>query len=139
MEYTLDLAKGAMEKSIQHWERLLSHTLKRENDEITSEGWSGSSCPACRVYHKNGECGGCPISTFTKQNDCEGTPWNDAHTAILRALKDSDLDMRWANAEHDINAELIFLRRVYKELLDPTGLYWSLHPNARSEVLDPNE
>lgn len=68
-------AKAALEKSIQHWERLASG--KRQLNE--EPGVVG--CALCALFWKSGDysirCDGCPVRERTGFDCCRGTPYVD--------------------------------------------------------------
>lgn len=76
----LDKQKRAMEKSIEHWEEVVADpTLPATADE----------CECCRVFGCDlvsacVECR-CPVAQYTKQDQCNGTPYYDHRSKKTKA------------------------------------------------------
>lgn len=67
--------REALEKSIQHWERL--STGNRQQDEIPGR----LNCALCVLFWRSEDagisCRGCPVQERTGFNCCRGTPYAD--------------------------------------------------------------
>jgi hypothetical protein len=102
---TLEALKG----SIRHWEENLAA-------ETPDDAHTGPShCLLCRRFHMNPNCEGCPVSQYTGQNNCHGTPYvmADRRHRFWNSMPDSDeYKERWREAAQ---AELDFLKSLLPE------------------------
>ena len=72
--------RKALKKSIQHWQRM--------RDEINCGEWPvADDCPCCAIWYYAGQCQGCPISEFTGEDGCLGTPYAAAAMAHEWAME----------------------------------------------------
>ena len=62
----------AIDDSIEHWKRLASGKTK------PGEGILAKDCALCQKFIAN-ECAGCPVSNYTGQSDCCGSPHRDCY------------------------------------------------------------
>lgn len=62
------ITANALEESIQHWERLSTHT-NSEYEDISSD-----HCALCSLFLDKG-CNGCPVAQRTGRRGCKGSPW----------------------------------------------------------------
>ena len=62
-----DQQKKALRGSIRKWKRI--------SNGLDADGGS-DNCPCCKLWNtEDNDCVGCPISTFTKQEFCAGSPY----------------------------------------------------------------
>jgi hypothetical protein len=102
---TLEALKG----SIRHWEE----NLAAETPDHVHTG--PSRCLLCQRFHMNPNCGGCPVSQYTGQKNCRGTPYAVANRrhSFWDSMPDSDEHKeRWREAAQ---AELDFLKSLLPE------------------------
>jgi hypothetical protein len=62
----------ALEKSIEHWERLTNGT-SADKETITSK-----DCALCKLYIYNDGCAGCPVAEAGFVG-CKGSPFYDVY------------------------------------------------------------
>jgi len=62
----------AIDDSIEHWKRLASGTANGGEEIFTED------CALCQKFIAN-ECAGCPVSNYTGQSDCCGSPHRDCY------------------------------------------------------------
>ena len=94
----------ALEKSIEHWERLASGT--EEPGEEPTDIW----CDCCKTFEN---CDYCPIAEFTGHDQCFHTPYYNAAQAwyLIKSKED-----RTSLRINMMNAEVVFLKKVLNEL-----------------------
>jgi len=102
----------ALQKSIEHWERLATGTSKEE------EGVGRSHCDLCKLFYppipplewENAwDCAGCPVRQATGFRFCANTPYNNANAASRLSGKLSP-EFQLAAAK-----ELAFLKSLLPE------------------------
>ena len=91
-------AQEALEKSIQHWERM--KVMKTPNEEKPS----AKSCDLCILYEDN-RCKSCPVKIATGVIRCAGTPYLTAYSHHIK----------WGNMGDNKNRAL-FRRAATKEI-----------------------
>ena len=80
------LTRNALEKSIQHWERMMDNKRKKSMHKKSTDGlempWD-TDCALCRRFKlKSNSCEGCPIMLKTGCYECHNTPYYDARAAF---------------------------------------------------------
>jgi hypothetical protein len=72
-------AKQALEKSIEHWERLAA------NRRLPGEKVGRDHCNLCILYNYSGsDCEGCPVKEKTGREGCMRTPYDKiAHLNMM--------------------------------------------------------
>lgn len=81
------LTHNALEKSIQHWERMRDNKRNKSMDKESGDGlempWD-VDCALCRKFKlkQNEDCSGCPIMLKTGYSECANTPYYDARSAF---------------------------------------------------------
>ncbi len=88
-------------------------------DECLKEKWlpllkneveySATDCALCKEY-KSDFCPGCPISDDTEKSLCNGTPYDDAYTAV------EDREYGWPYEKRHIQAEVDYLKELRAKL-----------------------
>jgi len=76
-----------------------------------------SNCPACWVYmfswRAKHHCEGCPVSRYTGQSSCNGTPWYEMRDRLRLSLHGYGGDKRkYSKAADSVRREYAFLVRV---------------------------
>jgi hypothetical protein len=66
------LDRVALNKSIEHWNRLATGTTK------VGESTGMKDCALCKLHHSSGSCNNCPIKNFTGADYCHGSPYISA-------------------------------------------------------------
>ena len=102
-----------LDKSIEHWERILEFVKNKDVLGLKEEGWRGKSCACCAEfndYSNDYSCEGCPIMEYTGEFDCINTPWWQANSA-LNAMVDNLFDSP-SDALEAVTNELDFLKKV---------------------------
>lgn len=87
----------ALRGSIRKWERIVAGV---------GEDRGSTNCPLCHLFRKNRDCQGCPVSTYTGQDSCDGTPYDDYSEAEERVFFRKRLMQKHAERE------LAFLRSL---------------------------
>ena len=73
-----------LELSIEKWAVIEAYHQNTETSSAHLDGIDSSTCALCAKYAKNMGCAGCPVSAYTGENDCSGTPYyryDKKHTA----------------------------------------------------------
>jgi len=100
----------ALKSSILHWIRIVSGKRRKFKGEL--EGIGSEDCACCKAFKDSifdkPPCRGCPVSLFTKNIWCEGTPHNDVCDAKTYFGIDSPEFKAAAEGEVD------FLNKVLK-------------------------
>lgn len=96
----------ALEKSIEHWERLANGTYEPKEEPTAT--W----CDCCIEYGK--DCKNCPIMEFTGKIDCINTPFYKA--AKTWRLIYQQGGARTPERINEMNAEVDFLKTVLNKL-----------------------
>ncbi len=100
---------NALEKSIQHWERLVKC---KTYDEVEDEGYQSESCALCLLYlHK--DCKRCPVQIRAKDTGCNGTPYFNAF-GYMCAVEFDGNDFNPKKWRKFAMKELNFLRSLRK-------------------------
>ena len=103
---------NCLDKSIEHWERVLQYVKAADLPSLKKEGWSGNQCACCIEFIDNSEdddCLGCPVREYTGQPDCLNTPWWYANTALYEFIDNVNLEVI-----KPVTDELDFLKLVRK-------------------------
>jgi len=96
------LIPGSIDDSIAKWKYVKEHL-----SEIHDSGDGGPhSCALCLKYYSSAGCEGCPISEYTGQEACMGTPYTDWLWAMSL-----DQDRRVV-----VQREIAFLHKVKKSM-----------------------
>ena len=114
------LTEIKLKESIEHWERLLKHTVERQVVSLLNEGWHDGSCALCKLYLTNNKhpCRGCPIPEYSGIIKCINTPWADAGNC-LEHITGSYADKEdWEECVAYVTKELEYLKKIYNGL-DP--------------------
>ena len=106
---------NCLDKSIEHWERILELVKNEDVPGLKEEGWSGNSCACCEEFiHAKGsqfeDCDGCPIMAYTGEQDCIDTPWWQANVALYAMV--DDLFNSNTHPVKAVTKELDFLKEV---------------------------
>ena len=82
--------KKALRGSIRKWTKVYNGTGADNGAD---------NCPCCKMWNTGEGCGGCPVNTFTGEDECYGTPY-----------RDPECGLPYTDAS---KAELNFLKAVY--------------------------
>lgn len=63
----------ALKKSIAHWDENAKAT---DPDKVSV---IAEACALCDLFYED-QCHGCPVSKWTGQAECQGTPWVKAYS-----------------------------------------------------------
>lgn len=94
----------ALDKSIEHWERLAAC---KSIEEMNDEGYCGDKCALCDKYYSDIErppCRKCPVAKKTGKDECHGTPYHPFRYAAM--------DGQLEEAKRLAKEELEFLRSL---------------------------
>ena len=103
---------NCIDKSIEHWERILEFVKKEDIQGLKEEGWAGTSCACCEEFinqNHDEDCEGCPISAYTGEQDCIATPWWKANMALNNMIDELEAIPLVTEA---VTEELDFLKKV---------------------------
>lgn len=102
----------ALKESIKHWEE----NYEAESVDNISVRWD--SCACCVLWIEN-ECEECPISEFTGQQHCHGTPYQDYDFDYFECIYTPELREAWFKDNRKYFPEEIeFLQNVLKWVED---------------------
>ncbi len=95
-----------LQESIEHWQK---DNVEQENPGLLSTYY----CPLCGEYfYQKVFCYGCPVSEFSGEPGCYGTPWQDAYDA---KQSHGPTSPQFIDAS---KAEVEFLKKVKRGLED---------------------
>ena len=103
--------KALMKETIEAWEE--KYALAKRGTAFFEIPFGPATCPLCGKYNSDylsegGGCFGCPIAIYTGLDFCKGTPYD----IIIDDFKSNSELIKL------IEAELVFLKRVDKELTE---------------------
>ena len=106
----------ALKDSIEHWRELENAPFEHATFRI-----GPSNCALCKLYHRRytapddefaDTCVGCPVSYNTKQDFCQGSPYDDASRVIHHPMSWETYEERVAAWPQAAKAEREFLESL---------------------------
>lgn len=79
-----------LKRAIAHFRYMISFAKERDPKEIADscvmelcigESWRSVHCPLC-IEYAGDACKGCPISAYTNEINCRGTPWGMLNNSV---------------------------------------------------------
>ena len=95
--------KKALRGSIRKWQKIADMTGIDEGPD---------NCPCCKIWWKDKDCEGCPISQFTCSTECMDTPYTQWMNTIQQD-QDGNRKATFRSQQEMALSELNFIKAVY--------------------------